>query len=71
MIAKKVSEPINEPVNDNLSLSLQARLNFFKKLYSTPKIYRFTELVEGKNRPSIKKQWHVYYYFRSSFFEYY
>ena len=60
MTKKNISEPVNEPVY----LSIKSRINLLKKLFSEPKIYRPKELIEGKEQVSIKKLWHVYYYFR-------
>ncbi|WP_299673225.1 site-specific integrase [uncultured Tenacibaculum sp.] len=63
MTLKKSSEPANEPIKTLLLV----RVNILSKLYSDPKIYRPTEIVDGKKVVTVKKLWHVYYYYRNPF----
>ncbi|WP_271406989.1 tyrosine-type recombinase/integrase [Tenacibaculum soleae] len=67
MKKKQSKEPVKEPVKEALSLSLYSRINILKSLYSSPKIYRYSELINGKKKISTKKQWHVYYYYRNPY----
>ncbi len=67
MPSKNTKEPVKEPVKNIISLSLQERFNLLKRLYSDPTIYRATEIKDGKKVLTLKKQWHVQYYFRNPF----
>lgn len=65
MPSKKTKVPVKVPVNEKLKLSLTSRINLLKKLYSDPKIYKPTDLIDGKRVVSIKKAWYIFYYFRN------
>ncbi|TDQ22740.1 tyrosine-type recombinase/integrase [Tenacibaculum caenipelagi] len=67
MIKIYKKEPEKEPVFNNGVLANKSHFNFLKKLYSDPKIYRATEIVNGKKVVTLKKQWHVYYSYRSPY----
>lgn len=65
MAEKKTKVHVKVHVNNNVNLSFKERSNLFKKLFSDPKLYKATKLIDGEKVLTIEKPWHIYYYYRN------
>lgn len=54
----RINKKVHEKVHGKLKYLLQ-------KLYSEPKIFRATKVIDGKKIVTTEKPWHVYYRFRN------